>query len=80
VQPKYPQDARKAGIQGIVLLQSLIDRNGNVKEIKIVKGDPSLTSAALDAVKQWKCKPYRLNGQPVEVDTLVSVDFELSMR
>ena len=80
VQPKYPQDARKAGIQGIVVLQSLIDTNGNVKESKIIKGDPSLTSAALDAVKQWKYKPYLLNGQPVEVDTLVSVDFQLSMR
>jgi TonB family protein len=80
VQPKYPQDARKAGIQGVVVLQSLIDTNGNVKELKIVTGDPSLTSAASDAVKQWKYKPYLLNGQPVEVDTQVIVAFQLSMR
>jgi TonB family protein len=78
VPPKYPPDARKASIQGVVVLQSLIDTNGNVKEVKIVTGDPLLTPAAMDAVKQWKYKPYLLNGQPVEVDTQVVVAFQLS--
>ena len=77
VQPKYPQDARKANIQGLVVLQPLIDTNGDVKEVKVVTGDPLLAPAAIEAVKQWKYKPYLLNGKPVEVDTQVIITFKL---
>ena len=80
VQPQYPDDARQAGIQGQVVLQALIDKNGDVVDLKLVSGDPALASAANEAVKQWKYKPYLLNGNPVMVETQVVVNFQLSGR
>jgi protein TonB len=53
----------------------LIDTNGNVKEVNLVSGHPMLAPAAMEAVKRWKYKPYLLNGQPVEIETLVVVTF-----
>lgn len=78
VQPQYPDDARKAGIQGQVVLQALIDKNGDVEELTLVSGHPSLAPAAIEAVKQWKYKPYLLNSQPVKVETQIVVNFQLS--
>jgi protein TonB len=78
VQPSYPALARQARIQGVVVLQALIGKDGAIQNLHVVSGHPMLTGAALDAVKQWRYKPYYLNGEPVEVDTTVNVNFTLS--
>jgi TonB family protein len=77
VDPQYPEAARRDRIQGIVLLQAIIDTNGDVKNLTLVSGDPALVPAAINAAKQWKYKPYRLNGQPTEVETRITVSFQL---
>jgi protein TonB len=74
----YPEDARKAHIQGQVVLQVLIDKNGDIEKATLVSGHPALAPAAIDAVKQWKYKPYLLKGQPVTMETQVVVNFTLS--
>ena len=76
--PQYPEDARQARIQGSVVLQALIDKDGNVADLTLVSGHPMLAPAAIEAVKQWKYKPYLLNGQPVKVETQIVVNFYLS--
>jgi protein TonB len=78
VAPPYPEDARQAHIQGSVVLQALIDKNGDVADLVLVSGHPMLAPAAIKAVKQWKYKPYLLNGQPVNVETQIVVNFALS--
>jgi len=75
VNPKYPKDARKQHIQGTVSLRVQISKDGDVVNTRVVSGDPALTEAAIDAVKQWKFKPYQLNGQAVEVDTQLLINF-----
>ena len=77
VYPTYPPAARDADVQGTVALQALIGKDGSVKDLQVFSGHPLLTSAALDAVKQWRYKPYLLNGEPVEVHTTVTVNFVL---
>jgi protein TonB len=78
VQPQYPPLARQARIQGVVVLQALIGKDGNIQNLHVVSGHPMLTNAALEAVKEWKYKPYFLNGEPVEVETTINVNFTLS--
>ncbi len=78
VQPKYPKKARKKGIQGTVVLHALISKSGDIASLELVSGDPLLAPAAIDAVKQWKYKPYLLQGQPVDVDTQILVNFTLT--
>jgi TonB family protein len=78
VQPQYPDDAKQARIQGQVVLQAKIDKNGDVEELSLVSGHPMLAPAAIEAVKQWKYKPYLLNGQPVKVEPQIVVNFQLS--
>jgi len=78
VQPTYPPLARQARIQGQVVLHALISKDGSITGLTLVSGHPMLAPAAIDAVKQWKYKPYLLNGEPVEVDTEVQVNFNLS--
>jgi protein TonB len=78
MQPHYPEDARQARIQGMVVLTARIDANGDVEDLTLVSGHPLLAPAALEAVKHWKYKPYLLNGQPVMVETQVTVAFQLS--
>lgn len=77
VNPKYPAEAREKHIQGDVILQATINKQGDVAQLKLVKGDPILADAAMDAVKQWKYKPYLLNGEPVEVETTVKIIFHM---
>ena len=77
VNPRYPREARDKGVQGDVFLQATIDTNGNIASLKAVKGDPILADAAIEAVKQWKYKPYLLNGEPVEVETTIRVVFRM---
>jgi TonB family protein len=78
VNPQYPEEARHGRIQGQVVLQVEIDKNGDMKNVTLVSGHPLLAAAAMEAVKQWKYKPYLLEGQPVAVDTQVIVNFTLS--
>src|ERR1039458_4184946 len=78
--PVYPPLAVQARIQGTVLLQAVVAKDGTVQELRVVSGHPLLVKAALDAVKLWRYKPYRLNDQPVEVDTEIIVNFTLGNR
>jgi periplasmic protein TonB len=78
VQPQYPALARQARIQGAVVLQASIGKDGNVQNLRAVSGHPMLTPAAIEAVKQWKYRPYFLNGEAVEVDTTITVNFTLA--
>jgi periplasmic protein TonB len=78
VQPNYPPLARQARIQGVVLLQATISKEGDIKDLTLISGHPMLAPAAIEAVKQWKYRPYLLNGEPVEVETQVQVNFTLS--
>jgi protein TonB len=64
-------------IQGVVSLGATISKDGDVTNVKQLSGDKSLGAAAVDAVKEWKYKPYLLDGHPVEVQTTISVDFKL---
>jgi protein TonB len=78
VQPSYPPLARQARIQGTVVLQALIGKDGSIQNLHVVSGHPMLTNSALEAVKEWRYKPYYLNGEPVEVETTINVNFTLS--
>lgn len=78
VAPEYPAAARDQRIQGAVVLAVIIDREGSVSNIQLISGHPLLAPAAIDAVKQWKYKPYLLNGEPVEIETQVTVNFSLA--
>jgi protein TonB len=78
VNPSYPPLARQARIQGVVLLQAQISKDGNIENLQLISGHPMLAPAAIEAVKQWKYKPYLLNGEPVEVETQVQVNFTLA--
>lgn len=78
VKPSYPPLARQARIQGTVVLHAVISKDGSIVNLTLVSGHPMLAPAAIDAVKQWKYKPYLLNGEPVEVDTEVQVNFTLA--
>jgi len=77
VEPKYPAAARSSGLQGPVVLQAVIDEVGNVRDLTTVSGNSILARAAMDAVRQWRYQPYRLNGQPVKVPTKITVNFSL---
>jgi TonB family protein len=78
VQPIYPPVARNARITGTVVLKAQISETGAVVSLSLISGHPLLAPAAMDAVKQWKYRPYLLNGSPVEVNTEVTVNFALS--
>jgi TonB family protein len=77
VQPIYPANAQRMRIEGAVELMATISKTGDISAVKILKGDPSLARAAVDAVKQWKYKPYLLNGEPVEIQTQITTNFKL---
>ena len=78
-QPIYPAEAKKAGVQGAVVLAAVIGKDGSVQSLKVLNSPSALLSeAAMGAVKQWKYRPYILNGTPVEVDTTITVNFTLS--
>jgi TonB family protein len=78
VQPVYPSDAKAARIQGSVVIAAIIGKDGSVQSERLISGHPSLAPAAMDAVKQWKYRPYLLNGQAIEVDTQVTINFTLA--
>jgi protein TonB len=78
VRPQYPALARSARIQGAVVLQATIGRDGTIQNLHLLSGHPLLTQAAMDAVRQWRYRPYLLNNEPVEVDTTIQVNFALN--
>jgi TonB family protein len=78
VNPKYPPDALKGRIQGTVVMRALMSKAGDIEKLDVVSGHDMLVPAAMEAVQQWKYKPYLLNGQAVEVDTEIVVNFTLS--
>jgi protein TonB len=77
VDPVYPDAARRAGTQGLIILDAVIASDGTVKRLRPVAGPALLVQSALDAVQSWKYRPYRAAGREVEVETTISVDFRL---
>jgi protein TonB len=78
VKPNYPPLAKQARIQGHVLLQAEISKEGLIQNLQLISGHPMLAPAAIEAVKQWRYRPYLLNGEPVAVETQVDVNFSLT--
>jgi protein TonB len=78
VTPNYPPLARQARIQGSVVLHAEISKEGTIQNLQLVSGHAMLAPAAIEAVRQWRYKPYLLNGEPVAVETEVVVNFSLS--
>jgi periplasmic protein TonB len=77
VQPDYPVLAKQARVQGKVVLRAMISREGKIENLQVLSGHPMLVRAAVDAVRQWRYRPYALNGEPVDVETEVTVNFVL---
>jgi len=77
VAPVYPSEARRDRIQGVVVLQAVINKEGRIADLKLVSGPKELVQAAIGAVQQWRYRPYLFNGEPVEVETQVQVNFRL---
>jgi protein TonB len=77
VAPVYPEVARANRVSGKVVLQAIIGKNGRLTKLYVVSGPPELREAAIGAVQQWRYKPYYLKGQPVEVETQITVNFAL---
>ena len=78
VLPTYPPLARSARIQGTVILQAMIGKSGSIENLRILSGHPMLAPAAIEAVRQWRYRPYILNGEPVAVETQITVNFSLA--
>ena len=78
VAPRYPQIARSANVQGIVILEATIGEDGTVRDVKVLRGKPLLDEAAVEAVRQWRFTPPMLNGQAVPAAMTVTVSFTLN--
>jgi TonB family protein len=78
VTPKYPKEARKQHVEGKVRLHAVIAKDGSIKNLEVISGDPLLVEAALKAVRQWRYSPMLINGRPAEVDTTIDVEFALN--
>jgi TonB family protein len=77
VAPVYPPEAKRARIQGTVVLAAIIGKDGKIKNLNVISGPSMLVDAAVGAVQQWRYRPYVLQGEPVEVDTTITVNFNL---
>jgi protein TonB len=77
VNPVYPEDAKAAGIEGVVILQVVIGEDGSVVDAQVLRSIPELDQAALDAAYQWQYEPTLLNGEPIEVEMVVTINFTL---
>lgn len=75
VEPVYPRIAIITHQEGQVQLHAIIAKDGSIRSLEVMSGVPLLASAAMDAVKQWRYLPYKLNGEPVEVETFITVNF-----
>lgn len=80
VQPQYPTIARTIHLQGTVYLRAIIATDGTVRQLDVISGNQILANSALEAVRQWRYQPTRLNGDPVEVETLITVNFVLEQQ
>ena len=78
VPPQYPPEAGRERIEGAVVLLAVIGTDGSVQEVQVESGLPILAQAAMEAVKQWRYRPYLLNGVPVEIDSRITINFTLS--
>jgi|SRR5712671_1596315 len=77
VAPVYPDAARRAHVEGVVLLAATINKEGRVADLQLISGPKELAAAAIGAVQQWRYNPYLLSGDPVEVETQIQVNFQL---
>ena len=77
IEPVYPEAARRAGVQGEVVLYAVIASDGTVVNLHPLSGPETLISAAMDAARWWHFRPYRIRGEPAAVETTLSVDFRL---
>jgi len=77
IDPRYPALAKQLGIEGSVVIRAVISRQGNIERVEVFSGPELLRNAALEAVRQWKYRPYYLNGCAVEVETEITVNFVL---
>jgi protein TonB len=77
IEPTYPTLAKTARVEGQVVLTAIISKTGEIQNLELVSGHPLLVPAAIAAVKQWRYRPVLLNGEPVEVDTTITVNFQL---
>ncbi len=75
--PVYPPIAKAAHVSGAVVLHALISKSGTIENLTVISGPEMLRSSALEAVRSWRYKPYVLNGEPTEVDTTVTVNFNI---
>jgi protein TonB len=80
VQPQYPAIARAMHLAGTVYLRAIISTGGAIRQLEVISGNPILANPALQAVRQWRYQPTRLNGEPVEVETLITVNFILNQQ
>jgi protein TonB len=78
VAPQYPPEAGRARLEGAVVLMAVIGQDGSVRDVRVESGLPVLAQAAIDAVKQWRYKPYLVDGEPVEVDSRITINFKLT--
>ena len=77
IRPMYPVIARAAGVQGTVVVSAVISRTGAIESLRVLSGPPMLQSAALEAIRAAHYQPYRLNGEPTEVETTITVNFRM---
>ena len=77
IRPAYPAIAKAAGVQGTVVVEAVISREGTVEGLRVVSGPAMLQNAALEAIRAARYRPFRLNGEPTEVQTLITVNFKL---
>jgi protein TonB len=77
IQPVYPAIARAAGVQGTVVVSAVISRTGAIESLHVISGPPMLQSAAIEAIRAARYQPYRLNGDPTEVETTITVNFRI---
>lgn len=75
VEPVYPPDAKRAGVRGSVVFEAMIGKAGNIENLRVISGVPVLATAAADAVRHWTYRPYKLNGEPIEVQTTITINF-----
>ena len=78
VEPSYPMLAKQMKVQGSVVLQALIGREGSIQDLRVLSGPAILSNAAMDAVRQWRFRPYYQQGQPIETEARITVNFTIS--
>jgi protein TonB len=78
IRPIYPAIAKAAGIQGTVVVEAVISRTGTIESLHVVSGPPMLREAAMGAIRTARYQPYKLNNEPIEVETMITVHFKIS--